>query len=902
MKYLSLALTALLFTIGCGGGSSSPSGGDISGINVHVTSPVGPGAVDAGLTLPITVEVTGDSSKAGVIWSVAAQHRGDPAGTLTDIKSDSVTYNPPSPDQVTAALQVTVTATSVTDPTRAAAISVAVYPALSITTKSSDLATAFLNTDYTCIQSFARGKTVTQIPCTVDATGGLGPYTWSLSANALPDGMLLVDSPANPPSTTSSKIVGKPTLSGIFPFSLTVKDSLGGSNTASFGVSVAPVQLKVTTPTLVSTVAGVPYVPVVLHASGGVPPYTWSLAPGLDPTKDLPPGMQLSPDGVLSGTPLSDSLFQFALRVRDSQSPVPDEGIFPAPKLPGQSDTNIINLGSSGIVPECVKGSNGLLPGAHYAFLFSGFDPSGPMTYSGSLTADADGNLTGVEDIIRKSGAQLNQPVTSGGPALFDARRRGCMTLNTSSTSSQFRLIVTAIDPLTTSVIEAQVIEFDDSDGSGTRGSGFIRRQDESAFPNSPSGSYAFALSGWNATGGHFAMAGTATSQTGLLTSISADVNNGGNYSAALTGGSGTVSAVDANGRGTLTLGIGAAAYDLIFYVVDAQTLVFNSTQTAGGGHPLITGLATSTAAPYGQTSLTNSHIYQMSGQTPGSSDLGIGVLHFGAGTLSGTAFARRGGVSSTASLSGLYSVDPASGRVSFSGTAIPAVGYLTSSSTGASAYLVGTGSSATSGSMEFQTDSYPPGYQFSPLVGDYGFVIKEMLDAQTQVMDGKASTDANGNMPDSFIDTSALPSQGGLLEERNYKLFRYTWSPDGSGTFGANTYMVTNGAKFFYIDTSTFNGHPAVVVGQLQSPPAIANFTPTCGPVGATVVIAGVDLLQTTQVAFNGVNASTFSVNTNTQVTATVPDGATTGPITVTTPRGNAISPTNFTVSSQCQ
>src|SRR4030095_12688589 len=47
----------------------------------------------------------------------------------------------------------------------------------------------------------------------------------------------------------------------------------------------------------------------------------------------------------------------------------------------------------------------------------------------------------------------------------------------------------------------------------------------------------------------------------------------------------------------------------------------------------------------------------------------------------------------------------------------------------------------------------------------------------------------------------------------------------------------------------------------------------------------------------FNNV-AATFVVNSATQITATVPSTATTGPIKVTTPGGTATSPTNFTVS----
>ena len=53
---------------------------------------------------------------------------------------------------------------------------------------------------------------------------------------------------------------------------------------------------------------------------------------------------------------------------------------------------------------------------------------------------------------------------------------------------------------------------------------------------------------------------------------------------------------------------------------------------------------------------------------------------------------------------------------------------------------------------------------------------------------------------------------------------------------------------------------------------------------------------LQVTAVTFNNVTA-TFTVNSVTQITATVPPGATTGPIAVTTPSGTASSVTNLTV-----
>ncbi len=227
MKFLCLGLIALLLiAAGCGGASRSGGGGGggVPGINILVTSPAGPAAVDGGLVLPIAVNVTNDPANAGVIWTVAPQHKGDPPGTLSDIKSDSVTYNPTA--GLTAAVQVTVTATSVTDPTRAAAIAISVYPEVGITTQASALATAFLNTDYTCIQMPITNAGVVQTPCQVSVQGGLAPYAWSVDFSLLPPGLLL--SPGL--TANETKIVGKPTQSGIYPFNITVKDSLGGTS------------------------------------------------------------------------------------------------------------------------------------------------------------------------------------------------------------------------------------------------------------------------------------------------------------------------------------------------------------------------------------------------------------------------------------------------------------------------------------------------------------------------------------------------------------------------------------------------------------------------------------------------------------------------------------------------
>lgn len=79
----------------------------------------------------------------------------------------------------------------------------------------------------------------------------------------------------------------------------------------------------------------------------------------------------------------------------------------------------------------------------------------------------------------------------------------------------------------------------------------------------------------------------------------------------------------------------------------------------------------------------------------------------------------------------------------------------------------------------------------------------------------------------------------------------------------------------------------------------SITSFTPTfaCSDTGTIVTITGTELNGTTSVTFNGIPA-VFTVDSNTQITATLPNGATSGLISMTTPFGTASSPTNFTVN----
>jgi hypothetical protein len=79
---------------------------------------------------------------------------------------------------------------------------------------------------------------------------------------------------------------------------------------------------------------------------------------------------------------------------------------------------------------------------------------------------------------------------------------------------------------------------------------------------------------------------------------------------------------------------------------------------------------------------------------------------------------------------------------------------------------------------------------------------------------------------------------------------------------------------------------------------PVISSFTPTSGPVGTQVMIAGTGLTGTTKVTFGGVKANVFNVVSGAQVKATVPTGALTGKVGITTAGGSTTGPGTFTVN----
>lgn len=97
---------------------------------------------------------------------------------------------------------------------------------------------------------------------------------------------------------------------------------------------------------------------------------------------------------------------------------------------------------------------------------------------------------------------------------------------------------------------------------------------------------------------------------------------------------------------------------------------------------------------------------------------------------------------------------------------------------------------------------------------------------------------------------------------------------------------------------TVTTNGTTLTSNQQFRVTPQVLKFSPPNGPVGTQVTINGVGFTQTTGVGFGDNVPAQFTVNSDTQITATVPTGAKTGPIGVVTKGGIAISSVTFTVN----
>jgi hypothetical protein len=159
-----------------------------------------------------------------------------------------------------------------------------------------------------------------------------------------------------------------------------------------------------------------------------------------------------------------------------------------------------------------------------------------------------------------------------------------------------------------------------------------------------------------------------------------------------------------------------------------------------------------------------------------------------------------------------------------------------------------------------------------------------------------RAWTGANG--------TGSLTSVNMTAIDRNVSGGTDTNSFTGSGnTVNATSSSGVNGSNVFCAGGKLNSGSVGSIEIYLTYTgsaivPNVSGFSPSVGGPGTSVTITGSNFSGATAVQFNGTGAS-FSVDNDGQITATVPGGATTGPITVFNPSGSGTSGSNFTPST---
>lgn len=151
-----------------------------------------------------------------------------------------------------------------------------------------------------------------QVPFSAEllVKGGQPPFSWSIVSGQLPGGLQL--------DADKGVIDGTPTEAGNFAITLQVRDSSQPSamtGRRDFTLSITP-GVHVATTELYASYIQRPY-EAKLSATGGEPPYTWSLVSG-----SLPKGISFDQiQGKITGTPSEGGQFTVTVQARDSMQP-----------------------------------------------------------------------------------------------------------------------------------------------------------------------------------------------------------------------------------------------------------------------------------------------------------------------------------------------------------------------------------------------------------------------------------------------------------------------------------------------------------------------------------------------------------------------------------------------------
>jgi hypothetical protein len=315
----SFILGSSLILAGCSPGSQTPTSTSQPSTLTVTTTSLPAGTVGAAYSSAVTA--------SGGTTPYTYSSANLPAGLSINSSSGAITGTPAQSSIGTTSATIKVIDSTQPSPQSASSsFSIKISPAtLAVTTTS-----------------LPAGAAASPYPSTtLQASGGVSPYAWAMaSGSSLPAGLAL---------STVGVISGTPAAGDGGSYSLTfeVTDSLTPPDTAhatlTLTISGAPA-LTLTTTTLPNATLNTAY-SATLAASGGVTPYTFSLAN----STSLPAGLTLSSAGVISGTPTKAGSTNFSVQVVDSSTPTPLS----------QTGNLSITVNSSSTAPSCGNMSTG---------------------------------------------------------------------------------------------------------------------------------------------------------------------------------------------------------------------------------------------------------------------------------------------------------------------------------------------------------------------------------------------------------------------------------------------------------------------------------------------------------------------------------------------------------------
>ena len=531
--------------------------------------------------------------------------------------------------------------------------------------------------------------------------------------------------------------------------------------------------LAITTTALPNGTQGTAY-SQQLAATGGVPPYTWAL----DPTVQLPPSpLTLNTAGVLSGTPAGPSTTTSGYIVTDSAN---------------KSAEAKLSLLINPLAAAPLTGT--------YSFMFGGTPPRGTSANQAAIALD--GTFTVANGVVQSG--EFDENSNGGGPLLQQAISGGTLT-NYSDGLGQLVLdvpggTVTFSLAIPATGADIRMIEYDDTTGTGTRGSGVLKAAATTPAPTTGlTGSYALQISGADPNGRQQALvASLAMDGNGNITGGSVDSNQVGTV-IVFDPPSGTY-AVDAQGRGLLHLTLTAFGqppftFNYSFYQVSPTEWMIMSIDQATTNAPVVIGpVYQQSGAPYSAASLAaGNYVLGIHGLALASSNqtvpdvtAGIGVSD-GVSSLNFTYDEYNGTLATAQSLPATYTVaNPATGRVTTTVSSSPGpILYLIDSTR---AFVLGADGSASSGLLELQTGNSFTNTSFS---GNYLGGSLPLAAPPSLNEAGLVQPDGQGNI---VLTTNRSAPTGLSL----YQYLTGTYTTDSTGRVVVTT--LDGDTRIFYI------------------------------------------------------------------------------------------------------